>query len=310
LTYTSLAVAGLVGSVAVDLFGWRTGLVRRRLFWTAYAIVLFFQLVTNGLLTGLSVVRYDEDAILGARLAFAPVEDLLFGFALVLLTLSTWVWLGRRTPTRHASGIVGLPSRAYGGPVTATPAVRLVVWRRLSPSIGHSLARIAHQNDGSWHVHGTEVLVDGEARVACSFGIELDVAWVTRAVRVEVVSDVVTGLHLLVDEGGRWWQDGAERPDLRGCLDVDVAATPVTNTFPIRRLADLPVGEAATFPVAWIEVPSLQVLRIDQSYRRLGGAPDAEEWEYSDPVHGAFRLVVDDVGVVRSYQGFAERVDG
>jgi len=101
VTYTSLSLLGLVGAVAVDLVVLRTGLVRRRLFWTAYTIVLFFQLVTNGLLTGLSVVRYDEAAILGPRLVFAPVEDLLFGFALVLLTLSTWAWLGRRPVGRR-----------------------------------------------------------------------------------------------------------------------------------------------------------------------------------------------------------------
>lgn len=96
MTYTVLALLGLVGAVAVDVLVLRTRLVRRRVFWTAYGIVVFFQLVTNGVLTGLSVVRYDEDSILGPRLVFAPVEDLLFGFALVLLTLSTWVWLGRR----------------------------------------------------------------------------------------------------------------------------------------------------------------------------------------------------------------------
>lgn len=101
MTYTALSLLGLLGSLAVDLVMLRTGLVRRRLFWTAYAIVLFFQLVTNGLLTGLAVVRYDEGAILGPRLVFAPVEDLLFGFALVLLTLSTWVWLGRRPRGRR-----------------------------------------------------------------------------------------------------------------------------------------------------------------------------------------------------------------
>lgn len=101
MTYTSLSLLGLVGAVAVDLVVLRTGLVRRRLFWTAYAIVLFFQLVTNGVLTGLSVVRYDAAAILGPRLVFAPVEDLLFGFALVLLTLSTWAWLGRRPVGRR-----------------------------------------------------------------------------------------------------------------------------------------------------------------------------------------------------------------
>jgi lycopene cyclase domain-containing protein len=96
VTYTVAAVLGVFGALAVDLFLLRTRLVRRRVWWVAYAIVLFFQLVTNGVLTGRGIVRYDPDAILGLRIVYAPVEDLLFGFAMVLVTVSVWVWLGRR----------------------------------------------------------------------------------------------------------------------------------------------------------------------------------------------------------------------
>ena len=125
MTYTQLAVLGVVAVVVLDLLVVRTRLLRRRAFWTAYAIVVFFQLVTNGILTGLRIVRYDGDAILGSstpsasvppflgdgRIAFAPVEDLLFGFALVVLTQVLWVWLGRR----------GLQRTPYSGP----PRVRM-----------------------------------------------------------------------------------------------------------------------------------------------------------------------------------------
>jgi lycopene cyclase domain-containing protein len=96
VSYTQLALLGVAGAVLVDTVLLRTWLVRRRTYWTAYAIVLCFQLVTNGILTGFDIVRYDPGAILGWRVAFAPVEDLLFGYAMVTLTLSTWVWLGRR----------------------------------------------------------------------------------------------------------------------------------------------------------------------------------------------------------------------
>jgi lycopene cyclase domain-containing protein len=96
VSYTQLALLGVAGAVFVDTVLLRTWLVRRRTYWTAYAIVLFFQLVANGILTGFDIVRYDPGAILGWRIAFAPVEDLLFGYAMVTLTLSSWVWLGRR----------------------------------------------------------------------------------------------------------------------------------------------------------------------------------------------------------------------
>ena len=96
MSYTELALLGVTGAVLVDTVLLRTWLVRRRTYWTAYGIVLFFQLLTNGILTGFDIVRYDPAAILGWRVAFAPVEDLLFGYAMVTLTLSTWVWLGRK----------------------------------------------------------------------------------------------------------------------------------------------------------------------------------------------------------------------
>ena len=96
MNYTVLSLAGVAIALVVDLAVLRTALVRRRAFWTTYAIVVAFQLIVNGLLTGLPVVRYDERRIIGWRIAYAPVEDLLFGFAMVTVTLATWVWLGRR----------------------------------------------------------------------------------------------------------------------------------------------------------------------------------------------------------------------
>lgn len=102
MTYTLLALTGVVVAVLVDLVLLRTRLLRRRIYWTAYTIVLFFQLLMNGVLTGRRVVTYDPDVILGVRVVWAPVEDLLFGFAMVTATLSTWVWLGRRDTRVHS----------------------------------------------------------------------------------------------------------------------------------------------------------------------------------------------------------------
>jgi lycopene cyclase domain-containing protein len=101
-TYTALAIVGVILAAAIDLAVLRTRLLSRKAFWTTYAIVLFFQLIVNGLLTGLPVVRYEGRTIIGLHVVNAPVEDLLFGFCLVLLTLSIWVWLGRRSSARRA----------------------------------------------------------------------------------------------------------------------------------------------------------------------------------------------------------------
>jgi lycopene cyclase domain-containing protein len=98
MSYTITAIGGVLVAVLVDLAVLRTGLLRRRAFWTTYAIMLFFQLIVNGVLTGLPVVRYNPAAILGWRIAHAPVEDVLFGFALTSITLVAWVRLGAREP--------------------------------------------------------------------------------------------------------------------------------------------------------------------------------------------------------------------
>jgi lycopene cyclase domain-containing protein len=96
MSYSVLAAFAMVVTVAVDLGVLRTRLLFRRIFWVSYAIVLVFQLLMNGVLTGRNVVRYDPGTIVGLRIAYAPIEDLFFGFAMVTLTLSMWVWLGRR----------------------------------------------------------------------------------------------------------------------------------------------------------------------------------------------------------------------
>lgn len=95
MTYTVAAALGVLVALVLDVVVFRTRLVLGRVFWCLYPIVFGFQLASNGILTGRGVVLYNPDDILGIRLAHAPVEDLAFGFALVLLTLSLWVWLGR-----------------------------------------------------------------------------------------------------------------------------------------------------------------------------------------------------------------------
>ena len=103
MTYSELAVTAVVAVLAVDLLVLRTRVVTRKVFWTAYAIVIVFQLLVNGLLTGRDVVSYDPRVIWGPRFAYAPVEDLLFGFALVTLTLASWAAVNRRAkiPSRR-----------------------------------------------------------------------------------------------------------------------------------------------------------------------------------------------------------------
>ncbi len=100
MSYTFLAVVGVAATVLLDFVVLRTRVLARKACWAAYAVIVVFQLMTNGVLTGLAIVTYDPNAIIGPRFAYAPVEDLLFGFALVTQTLSWWVFWGRRLERR------------------------------------------------------------------------------------------------------------------------------------------------------------------------------------------------------------------
>jgi lycopene cyclase domain-containing protein len=93
--YTDIALASVLAAVLFDLFGIRTSLLTKSVFWTSYAIILPFQLITNWWLTSRNIVMYNPDAIIGRRLAGAPIEDLLFGFSLILAIQGMWVYWGR-----------------------------------------------------------------------------------------------------------------------------------------------------------------------------------------------------------------------
>lgn len=108
--YAAAAAVAVLVAILADLLLLRTALVRSRTWWTAYGIVVGFQLLTNGWLTGRGIVRYSDEAILGSgrivfigdgRIAYAPVEDLAFGFALVLMACAMWVWTGAKMRTRR-----------------------------------------------------------------------------------------------------------------------------------------------------------------------------------------------------------------
>ena len=96
MMYSLLAVIAVVAAILVDLAITRSRILATGKFYFAWAILVFFQLLTNGWLTGRNIVMYDEAQIVGLRLAYAPVEDLLFGFALIVITISVWVMLSRK----------------------------------------------------------------------------------------------------------------------------------------------------------------------------------------------------------------------
>ena len=98
---------------------------------------------------------------------------------------------------------------------------------------------------------------------------------------------------------------GCADPDLLyGAFDVDLGGSPLFNSLPIRRLGLLAseTGVAHRLSVAWVLVPSLEVVQADQIYTPLGG----NRVRFASETFSA-DLICDDDGFVTDYPGLARR---
>lgn len=90
--YTVLALLSVVLTVGLERV-MRTGLFARMQYWLAMLIVFAFQVPVDGWLTKLTapIVIYAPEHHLGLRWPWdIPVEDYLFGFSMVTLSLILW----------------------------------------------------------------------------------------------------------------------------------------------------------------------------------------------------------------------------
>ncbi len=90
LTYTQITVYALIITIFFDMFVTRNSLLSTLRFWISYSIILPFQLMTNWWLTSREIVTYNPESVMGLRVAGAPFEDLIFGFAMILAVMSMW----------------------------------------------------------------------------------------------------------------------------------------------------------------------------------------------------------------------------
>ena len=93
LGYTAPAVAAVLVVCVLEFAVLRTGLFGKPAYWLTMLIVLAFQILVDGWLTKLSapIVVYDNHQTTGVRFPFdIPVEDFLYGFALVTAVLLLW----------------------------------------------------------------------------------------------------------------------------------------------------------------------------------------------------------------------------
>lgn len=179
-----------------------------------------------------------------------------------------------------------------------------ILWRRVDQP-GHDSARLWFQ-EPYWHLAGAAVFIEDRRPCRLEYRVLCDPGWKTIHGKVTGwVGDMTVELEFEADADRRWRLNETECAAVEGCIDVDLSFTPATNLLPIRRL-QLPVGKEANVRAAWLRFPTLTLVPLDQTYRRL----DAVTYRY-ESLSGKFvkNLKVNEAGFVTRYPGFW-RIEG
>ena len=175
----------------------------------------------------------------------------------------------------------------------------VLLWRRLDRP-GHESAQLSVRHPHRY-LAGTAVFADKQGPCRLDYLVVCDEAWRTLSGRVTGwVGEKVIEIELAVDAASRWRLNRAERPEVAGCIDLDLNFSPSTNLLPLRRLG-LAVGQEARVRAAWLRFPSFDLEPLDQLYRRIG-----ESTYRYESAGGTFvaDLEVNDAGFVVRYPGF------
>jgi uncharacterized protein len=146
---------------------------------------------------------------------------------------------------------------------------------------------------------------DGEESFGLIYRIECDARWHVTRLAARLTSGET--LDLRREHAANTWIDANGKPldALDGCIDVDLTATPFTNTLPIRRLR-LEEGERHVIRVVYVRAPTLAVSVAEQAYTCI--EPNRRyRYEGLDTGFTA-ELTVDDNCIVQDYPGLFRRI--
>lgn len=158
-------------------------------------------------------------------------------------------------------------------------------------------------SDDAGGMTATSHVVLAESRlVTVAYDLGCDVSSRFRKLTMTVTDAGGERTLTLASEDAGWLADGTSRPDLAGCVDIDINCTPLTNTLPVRRL-NWSAEPTHDIDVAYVTVPELEVRKVIQRYTRL--SPTLFRYD-----SGSFRrdLTLDESGFVLDYPGLWRRL--
>jgi uncharacterized protein len=163
-------------------------------------------------------------------------------------------------------------------------------------------------SDGGVEANGLVIGLEAGRPFRIGYEVRCDGRWRVREVRAAAPDLERPVLELLADGEGHWKRRGGEPiPELDGCIDVDISATPFTNTLPIRRLG-LEPGESEELTITYVRVPELLVGPERQRYGCLEAQADGGLYRFEALTSGfTAELPVDAEGLVIDYPGLFRR---
>lgn len=141
--------------------------------------------------------------------------------------------------------------------------LRWSAWDGCEAGLEHVDVRPA---DGGLTISGVVISEENGAKFGLHYRLKVDSSWRTRSAHLQTTSGHVLALES--NGQGSWTENEKPRPDLQGCIDVDIQATPLTNTLPIRRL-EWEAGQATDIRLCYIAIPDLTVSAQDQRYTAI-----------------------------------------
>jgi hypothetical protein len=178
--------------------------------------------------------------------------------------------------------------------------IRWSAWDGCEAGLEHVDVR---PSDGGLAISGLVIGQEDGAKFGLHYRLKVDSSWRTRAVHLQTTSGRT--LDLESNGQGSWVENGRPQPELQGCIDVDIQATPMTNTLPIRRL-EWEAGQTAEIRLCYITVPDLTASPRDQRYTAL--TPGALYRFESLESGFTADLPVDEDGFVRDYPSLFRRL--
>lgn len=167
---------------------------------------------------------------------------------------------------------------------------------------GCELVELSIEN-GKIQIDSTVLVLDETGPVKIHSHLELDESWTTK--RIAIKSGNGNELQLTASGKGQWFdQDGKLLDTLTGAIDVDISATPFSNSLPINRKS-WQEGETREFEMVYIAVPSMELRKMKQSYTCVKSS-HPRTFRYQS---GNFEsmIEVDDDGFVLHYPGLFTR---